>query len=89
MYKIIFQEDAVEQIQDIYAFISQDSKSMWIQVIQKIIDTLENLENFPYLGKIYDWEIRMFVESKYKFKILYTFSNNTVEIISVFKHQNY
>ena len=79
---------ADENLDDIYDYISNDNYFYPIKVINHIHYTIWYLKDFPYLWKPSFWDLREFVETKYKFRILYKVNENEkyVTIISIFKN---
>ncbi len=89
MLNLEFQESTLEQIEGIFSFVAQDNPVSAVDVIQRIYHTIENLRVFPYLGKTDSGILREIIEPRYKFRIIYLVRDNTIYIVSIFKHQNY
>lgn len=89
MFNIELQKLAYEDLDLIFWYISDDNKIIAVQVIQKINKSIQNLKTFPYLWKK-SGILREFVESKYKFRIIYNVNEDKkiITIISIFKNKN-
>lgn len=90
MYKIIISPLAMEDLENINNYISNDNPLVAQKVIAKIFDTISNISIFPNIWKKLEWEIREIVEPNYKFRIIYKIKNEQIEIeiISIFKNKN-
>lgn len=88
MYKIIYSEDTLLDLQEIADYISSDNPFYAKKVITKIYKSIEFLETYPFIGKPRKDEIRELVEPQYKFRIFYKVENKSVYIISIFKYKN-
>jgi len=90
MLNIEFQELAHENLDFIFSYIAENDKIIAIKVIQKINNTIKNLELFPYMWKPTIWRLREIIEPKYKFRIIYYLNEEekTITIISIFKNKN-
>ena len=88
MYKVKYSNDAKYDIQDVSNYISQDSKQYWIKVILSIRKTIDLIKIFPYMWQSIDWEMRWFIEQKYKYKIIYRIEWEYIEILKIYKNKN-
>lgn len=60
-----------------------------VKVIDKIILTISNLATFPRLGQSTESDdLRIIVEPRYGFKIVYEIFNDSIVISAVFKYKN-
>ena len=85
--KVVWSKKAIEDLKDIYEYISKDSPKYGEMQILKIQETVKKLEKFPKIGKI----LIEFPKSYYKeiisgqYRIIYKIDNNenTVYILAV------
>ena len=52
MVKIVWSKTALLDLKNIYDYIAKDSKLYAIRLIERIIAAVDQLENFPYSGRI-------------------------------------
>lgn len=90
MHKIIFSKRSKQDLKEIMGFIALDSKYFSIKVIETIIMFIDHsLSYFPHLWKKFDnWNLREITEPTFKYTIIYRYSNNLIEIVSIFKYRN-
>lgn len=88
MYRIIYSQEAEDNFAQIYEYIAHDSILQASKVILHIKNTIEILKIFPLSWSLIQWDIHMIVDTKYRYKILYTFSWDTVTIFFVSKYKN-
>ena len=88
MHKIVYLESALLDLEEIYSYILDDNNYYALKVILNIKNTVKYLESFPYIWSIIRNELRLLVESKYKYKVVYKINWNTIEVVSIFKNQN-
>ena len=85
MVRIIWTEFALEDLQSIHEYISKDSKRYADRYVDKLIDRVSQLENFPKSGRVvpeFDSEsIRELIEGNYR--IIYKISSDQVAIVRV------
>ena len=85
MVKIIWTEFAVEDLKDIHNYISKDSKRYADRFIEKIINRVSQLENFPKSGRVVpefdNASIRELIEGNYR--IVYKVFTDQVAIVRV------
>ena len=86
MAKVIWTELALDDLKNIYEYISKDSKYYAAKQIEKIINRIEQIENFPKSGRIIpEFEnkiIRELIEGNYR--IVYRIeSDNLIGIVRV------
>ncbi len=87
MYKVIFLDKAIKNLQEISSYISLDNAFQAKKVLDSIYSSIEYLEVFPYLWKERkDW-LREIV-SKHKYRIFYKVKENSIIIVSIFKYQD-
>jgi len=89
MYRIVFSKQAEKEYQEIAAYIAQDNLFYALEVLEKIDKCIDVLIDFPNIGKkIQSSWIRIIVEPRYRFKIVYQIQKDFIHIISVFKYKN-
>ena len=85
MERIIWTEFALEDLRSIHEYISKDSKRYADRYVDKLIDRVSQLENFPKSGRVvpeFDSEsIRELIEGNYR--IIYKISSDQVAIVRV------
>lgn len=85
MVKVIWTEIAIEDIRLIHEYISKDSKRYADRFIEKIINRVTQLENFPRSGRVvpeFDSElIRELIEGNYR--IVYKITADQVAVVRV------
>jgi len=90
MHNIVFSKRAKKDLEDILEFISLDNEYFWNKVTETIIVFINhNLSYFPLLWKPFENEnLREILEPTFRYRIIYTFSNDQIEIIAIFKYRN-
>ena len=85
MVKVIWTEIAIEDIRLIHEYISKDSKRYADRFIEKIINRVTQLENFPRSGRVvpeFDSELlRELIEGNYR--IVYKITSDQVAVVRV------
>lgn len=84
MEKIHWLEESIEDLNQIYNFISQDSVYYAMKTIEEILSKADNLKNLPYIGRkvINDNEnIREIIYKSYR--IIYKIDSNIILILRV------
>ena len=85
MVKLVWTEIAIEDLRSIHEYISKDSKLYADRFIEKIINRIDQLENFPKSGRVVpefdSSDIRELIEGNYR--IIYKTSISQVSIIRV------
>ena len=85
MVKLVWTEIAIEDLKSIHEYISKDSKLYADRFVEKIINRVDQLENFPKSGRIVpefnSVDIRELIEGNYR--IIYKMSTSQVSIIRV------
>jgi plasmid stabilization system protein ParE len=84
-HTVIWSPRALDDVDDIAAFIAQDSEVYAASVVSKILKTARGLSVFPYRGRVVpefdDDSIReVFV---YSYRIIYRIDENEVTVASV------
>ncbi len=85
MVKIIWTEIAIEDLKIIYSYISRDSKKYAEKLTNKIIERIEQLENFPNSGRIVpefnNIQIRELIEGN--IRIVYFYQTIIIAILRI------
>lgn len=83
--RIIWTEFAIEDLNHIHAYISRDSKHYADRFVDKIIERVDQLENFPKSGRVVpefqSETIRELIEGNYR--IIYEVSSDQISIVRV------
>lgn len=89
MYKIIVLSEAQDDLDNIYSYIAEDNILYATKTIREVWQTFQMIKDFPYLWK-WDNSLREFVETKYKFRIIYSVNEEEqiITVIAVFKNKN-
>ena len=88
--KVIWSKESLKRLLEIEMFIAQDNPEHAAKFIDRILDTGEQIKNYPYKGRIVPEfsmdEIREIFEKTYR--IVYKISDDQIEILTVFEgHQ--
>ena len=85
MVKVIWTDFAIEDLKSIHEFISKDSKTYANKFIEKIINKVDQLEEFPNSGRIvpeFDSEIiRELIEGSYR--IVYILNSDHIGVVRI------
>ena len=85
MAKIIWSELALDDLKNIYDYISKDSIIYANRVIEKIILRIDQLENFPKSGRVVpelnNNSIRELIQNNYR--IIYKATTQEIFIVSI------
>lgn len=88
MYEIIFSDEALFDLWEIYHFIAIDNEYIADKVNTNILMCIQNLSFFPKLWvDIWD-DSRELIESVYRYQIRYKTTWNTIQIIAIYKFKN-
>ena len=83
--KVFWTNHAVKQLSAIFNYISEDSSTYAKISIDKITRRSEQIEKFPYSGKIVqeyrNHNIREIIEGSYR--IIYNIKKNQIDILSI------
>ncbi len=90
MYKIIYRPSSLNDINEIFDYISVDNLQVAIKVQETIFNFINYLAIFPMLWKQnWNWfNLREIIEPAFKYRIIYQIENDTIFIIWVFKNKN-
>jgi len=85
--KIIWTQEALEQLSEIEDYISHDSPERALKFIDQLIEHTSLLSDQPHSGRtvpeIANPDIRELIFEKYR--IIYRFKENDIEILTVFE----
>ena len=85
MQKIYWSEEASNDLEQIYCFISQDSVYYSIKTVKQIIEKTKTMLEYPYLGRknpeINNENIREFIYKSYR--IIYKIDSEVILILRV------
>ena len=83
--RIVWTEPAVEDLQELHAYIARDSELYASGFVERIITAVERLADYPALGRIVpeanEENIRELVYQNYR--IIYRITKNRIEMLSV------
>ncbi|OAG26709.1 type II toxin-antitoxin system RelE/ParE family toxin [Thermodesulfatator autotrophicus] len=84
-YIIKWSPEAVEDLEAIYNFIARDSVYYAKSVIRKILDSVQNLQFFPKIGRIVPevnkYEIRE--RLVYNYRVIYQIKEQTIIVLAI------
>ena len=86
MVKIVWAKSALNDLKNIFDYIARDSKFYAIRLVERIIVAVDQLENFPYSGRIVpernDETIREIILGNYRifYKVI---SQNKISILRI------
>lgn len=87
MYKIVFSQKVLEDLIQIKEFIEKDNSVYSLKTINSILDTINLLNDFPFIWKVLWDNLREIIETDYKYKIVYKVENKLITILSIYKYQ--
>lgn len=85
MYKINYLDSAIEDLDDIFEYISKDNDHYAIKVVLHLRKTVNLLSDFPYIWTNIGGELLRIVDIKYKYNIIYKTNSKIVSIIAIYK----
>jgi len=90
MLKVEFDKKAKQDLSSIMNYIFDDNPQASVAVLQKIRKSISQIAIFPYIGKTHNDRLREFIESKYKYRIIYQVDEKEaiLYIVAIFKHKN-
>jgi toxin ParE1/3/4 len=88
MYKVVFSQDAENDLNGIYDFIALDDPIYAQKVTEAIVSTTMQLVYFPAMGSILSQSSRMIVEPNFRYTIVYTVQDDTVYVFTISKYKN-
>lgn len=85
--KVVWTEQALERLQEIEDFISQDSPDRAARFVAKLLERGDSLTPFPAVGRqvpeLGSYVIREILEGNYR--IVYRLTQERIEILTVFE----
>ncbi len=89
MHNISYTHQAQKDLHHIYDYIAQDNDFYAEKVVQHIVWFINGmLATFPHIGQHIDNNLHDITEPTFKYKIIYTISDDTITIIGVYKRQD-
>lgn len=88
MYKIKYTKESEDNLANIFDYISKDNTFYAVKVLQNIKTTIDILKLFPLSGSEIDKNIKMIVDTKYRYRIIYYFNWEEILILSISKYKN-
>jgi len=84
-YKVIWTDEALEDIEKIAEYIEKDSHYYASSVVTKILNTTRNLSTFPYSGRILPEEENDNVREHfvYSYRVIYEIINSLIYVLAV------
>lgn len=92
VWRVVWTEQALERLQEIEDFISQDSAERAVAYVNRLIERGENLAEFPTSGRripeLNTEELREILEGNYR--LVYRLKTERIEVLTVFEgHQQF
>jgi addiction module RelE/StbE family toxin len=82
---IVWTDRAVANLKSIEAYIAEDSPKQAKKVVNEIIDYVENLQVFPFMGSVVhelpEHDLRQLV--KYSYRIIYSAEEDAVNVVTI------
>ncbi|MBW4555744.1 MAG: type II toxin-antitoxin system RelE/ParE family toxin [Trichormus sp. ATA11-4-KO1] len=84
-YQVVWSTKALEDVEAIATYISRDSAAYAATVVQKILDVTQNLNEFPFSGRLVPEFGKDNIREKfaYSYRIIYRIQGDTVTIAAV------
>jgi toxin ParE1/3/4 len=84
-YSVVWSPNALDDVDEIAAYIARDSPTYAAAVVEKILDITRNLQNFPLLGRIVPESNEESIRERfvYSYRLIYQVQQETVTIIAV------
>lgn len=89
MYKILYTKESENNLSDIFGYILDDNDFYAAKVLQNIKITIDILKLFPVSWAIINENIRMIVDTKYRYTIYYTFNGKEVVVLYIWKYRKF
>ncbi len=89
MYKIIYTKESENNMSDIFDYISDDNDFYAAKVLQSIKSTIDILKLFPLSWIIINENVRIIVDSKYRYSIYYSFNWKEVVVLYLWKYRKF
>jgi toxin ParE1/3/4 len=84
-YSVVWSPNALDDVDEIAAYIARDSPTYAAAVVEKILDITRNLQTFPLLGRIVPESNEESIRERfvYSYRLIYQVQKETVTIIAV------
>jgi toxin ParE1/3/4 len=84
-YSVVWSPNALDDVDEIAAYIARDSPTYAAAVVEKILDTTRNLQKFPLLGRIVPESNEESIRERfvYSYRLIYQVQEEIVIIIAV------
>jgi toxin ParE1/3/4 len=84
-YSVVWSPNALDDVDQIAAYIARDSPTYAAAVVEKILDTTRNLQKFPLLGRIVPESNEESIRERfvYSYRLIYQVQEEIVIIIAV------
>jgi len=88
MLRVEFSDEADNEYLEIWEYIAQDNMFYANEVLEKINSSIDIICTFPMIWKDIGKWLRLIVEPKYRYKIVYIVKNDYIFVLSIFKYKN-
>jgi len=88
MLKVEFSNEADFEYIQIWQYIAEDNLFYANEVLNKIDSSIDTICLFPFIWRDMWNGLKLIVEPKYKYKIVYRLKKDYIYIVSVFKYKN-
>jgi toxin ParE1/3/4 len=84
-YSVVWSPNALNDVDEIAAYIARDSPTYASAVVEKILDITRNLQNFPLLGRVVPESNEESIRETfvYSYRLIYQVQEETITIIAV------
>jgi toxin ParE1/3/4 len=84
-YSVGWSPNALDDVDEIAAYIARDSPTYAAAVVEKILDTTRNLQNFPFLGRVVPESNQESIRERfiYSYRLIYQVQEEIITIIAV------
>jgi toxin ParE1/3/4 len=84
-YSVVWSPNALDDVDEIAAYIARDSPTYAAAVVEKILDITRNLQKFPFLGRIVPESNEESIRERfvYSYRLIYQVQQDTITIIAV------
>jgi toxin ParE1/3/4 len=84
-YSVVWSPNALDDVDEIAAYIARDSPTYAAAVVEKILDITRNLQKFPLLGRIVPESNEESIRERfvYSYRLIYQVQQETITIIAV------
>jgi toxin ParE1/3/4 len=83
-YSVVWSPNALNDVDEIAAYISRDSPTYAAAVVEKILDITRNLQNFPLLGRVVPESNEESIRERfvYSYRLIYQVQEEIIIIIA-------